>query len=288
MKQFVITADSAADMPREYLQEKDIPVMSLSYMIDGETYEDMDGLESKEFFDRIRNGSMPTTSQVNPEQARAVFEPLVKAGKEILHIGFSSGLSGSVNSAKIAAEELMEEYKDARIIVIDTKCASMGEGLLLYKAVQMKEQGKNIDEIADWVEKNKLHVCHNVTVDDLFHLQRGGRISKATAVLGSMIKIKPIIFMDNDGKLQVVGKERGRKKSLNVLVEQMEKQFGAFENDIVMIVHGDCMEDAEYVKGLIEERFGIRNVMINDVGSVIGSHTGPGVVAVFSMGNKLQ
>ena len=162
----------------------------------------------------------------------------------------------------------------------------MGEGMLLYKAVELKEQGKSFDEIVEWVENNKLHICHDVTVDDLFHLHRGGRVSKASAIVGSMIKIKPIIHLNDEGKLIVIGKERGRKKSLMTLVDRMEEKMQGFENDIVMIVHGDAPEDAEFVKNEIVKRFGITNIMINCLGSVIGSHTGPGVVSIFYMGER--
>ena len=204
----------------------------------------------------------------------------------MLHLGFSSGLSGTYNSMRIAGEELKEEYPEAKIIIIDTLCACLGEGLLLYKALQQKASGKTIEETAKWVEENKLHICHNVTVDDLFHLHRGGRISKASAVLGSVVQIKPIIHMDENGKLQVVGKERGRKKSLNKIVDMAVEQIKGWDNDIAMITHGDCQEDAEYVAKLVRERLGIENILINNIGTVIGSHTGPGVVAVFVMGNK--
>lgn len=286
LREFVITADSTVDLSKEFLEEKGIGIISLSYMLDGVTYKDMDGLTGKEFFDKIRNGSLPTTSQVNPEEAYEAFEPIVKEGKDILHIAFSSGLSGTYNSCRMAAEELMENYPGAKVIVIDSLCASMGGGLLLYKAIELKEQGKSMEEIADWVEENKLHICHNVTVDDLFHLHRGGRVSKATAVLGTMVKIKPIIHMDNEGKLMVIGKERGRKKAISNLVDRMEKQMGDYDNSVCMITHGDCEEDALYLKSLLEERFGTREVIIHGIGSVIGSHTGPGVLAVFFMGNE--
>ena len=204
----------------------------------------------------------------------------------MLHLGFSSGLSGTYNSMRIAGEELKEEYPEAKIIIIDTLCACLGEGVLLYKALQQKASGKTIEETAKWVEENKLHICHNVTVADLFHLHRGGRISKASAVLGSVVQIKPIIHMDENGKLQVVGKERGRKKSLNKIVDMAVEQIKGWDNDIAMITHGDCQEDAEYVAKLVRERLGIENILINNIGTVIGSHTGPGVVAVFVMGNK--
>lgn len=286
MNEFVIVSDSTVDLPKEYLQSKQVPIISLSYIMDGVTYEEMDGLSHKEFFEKLRAGSLPTTSQINPEQAREALEPFAKEGKDILYIGFSSGLSGSYNSVRMAAEDLKEEYPDINIITIDSLCACMGEGLLLYKALELKEHGMSMEEIAKWVEANKLHICHNVTVDDLNHLHRGGRISKTTAVVGSMIKIKPIIHMSDEGKLVVIGKERGRKKSLVSIVDRMEKQMQGYDNDIVMITHGDCIEDAEFVKKQVEERFGIHNVMINGIGSVIGSHTGAGVVGVFFMGDK--
>lgn len=286
MNEFVIVSDSTVDLPKEYLQSKQVPIISLSYIMDGVTYEEMDGLSHKEFFEKLRAGSLPTTSQINPEQAREALESFAKEGKDILYIGFSSGLSGSYNSVRMAAEDLKEEYPDINIITIDSLCACMGEGLLLYKAFELKEHGMSMEEIAKWVEANKLHICHNVTVDDLNHLHRGGRISKTTAVVGSMIKIKPIIHMSDEGKLVVIGKERGRKKSLVSIVDRMEKQMQGYDNDIVMITHGDCIEDAEFVKKQVEERFGIHNVMINGIGSVIGSHTGAGVVAVFFMGDK--
>ena len=286
MNEFVIVSDSTVDLPKEYLQSKQVPIISLSYIMDGVTYEEMDGLSHKEFFEKLRAGSLPTTSQINPEQAREALELFAKEGKDILYIGFSSGLSGSYNGVRMAAEDLKEEYPDINIIAIDSLCACMGEGLLLYKALELKEHGMSMEEIAKWVEANKLHICHNVTVDDLNHLHRGGRISKTTAVVGSMIKIKPIIHMSDEGKLVVIGKERGRKKSLVSIVDRMEKQMQGYDNDIVMITHGDCIEDAEFVKKQVEERFGIHNVMINGIGSVIGSHTGAGVVAVFFMGDK--
>lgn len=286
MSDYVIMTDSTVDVPREYLTELEVPYIPLTYIMDGVTYEDMNGLSGKDFFDKIRAGSMPTTSQINPEQAREALLPYAKEGKDILYIGFSSGLSGSFNSVRMAMEELQEEYPDRKMIAVDSLCACMGEALLVYKAVQQKRAGKTIEETAAWVEENKLHVCHNVTIDDLFHLHRGGRVSKATAVVGSIVKIKPIIHMDNEGKLQVIGKERGRKKALHHIVEMAVEQSKGWDNDIIMITHGDCEEDAQYVAKLVEKEMGIDNIMIHCIGTVIGSHTGPGVVAVFCMGEK--
>lgn len=286
MKEFVIVTDSTTDLPKAYYEEKGVAVVSLSYIMDGVTYEDMNGLSGKEFFDKIREGTMPTTSQINPEQAKAALEPFVKEGKEVLYIGFTSGLSGSYNSVRIAAEELMEDYPDEKIVVIDSLCASMGEGLLLYKAVELKEQGKTLEEIAQWIEDNKLYICHDVTIDDLYHLHRGGRVSKTSAVVGTIIKIKPIIHVNDEGKLIVIGKERGRKKAMLSLIDRMEEKSKGFENNVVMIVHGDAQEDAEFLATEIRERFGIENIIINGIGAVIGSHTGPGVVSIFYMGER--
>lgn len=286
MKDYIITVNSTVDLPKEWLTERGVPVVPLSYTIDGETYQDMNGLSAKEFFEKLRAGKMAVTSQVNPDDAKEALRPFLEEGKDILHLGFSSALSGTLNSMRIAAEELKEEYPNQNIIVIDTLCACMGEGLLLYYALKRKAEGCSMEETAKWVEENKLHVCHNVTIDDLNHLQRGGRISKTVAVLGGMVKIKPMIHIDDKGALQVIGKERGRKKSLNNIVDKAVVQSKGWENDIIMITHGDCREDAEYVAKLVREKMGIDNILINNIGTVIGSHTGPGVAAVFCMGEK--
>lgn len=286
MRDYIITVNSTVDLPKQWLAERNVPVIPLKYTIDDEIYTDMEGLSAKEFFAKLREGKIATTSQINPEEAREYLEPFVKEGKDVLHLAFSSGLSGTCNSMRIAAEELEEEYPGAKVYIIDTICACLGEGLLLYYALKQKAEGKTIDETAKWVEENKLHICHNVTVDDLNHLYRGGRVSKTAAVLGTMIQIKPIIHMDKQGCLQVVGKERGRKKALNKIVDMAAKQIPGWENDLAMITHGDCIEDAEYVAKQVREKLGIQEVLINNIGTVIGSHTGPGVVAVFVMGNE--
>lgn len=287
MGNYLITTDNMADLPEAYIQEKGLGIMSLSYMMDGETYDRDHPLPVQEFYAKMRNGSMPTTSQVNPASAKEVFQGILKEhDMDILHIAFSSGLSGSYDSAHTAAAELEKECPGHRIVVVDSLCASMGEGLLVHKAVTNQEKGMSLDENIAWLEQNKLHLVHNFTVDDLFHLHRGGRVSKTTAVLGTMINIKPILHVDDEGHLIPVSKVRGRKKSLNTLVSSMEKQMGSYrdQNDVVFISHGDCIEDAEYVASQIRERFGIDNIVINYVGPTIGAHSGPGTVALFYLG----
>lgn len=286
MRDFVITVNSTVDMPKEWLEERDIKVVPLHYTIDGATYEDMNGLSAKEFFAKLREGKMSVTSQVNPDEAREILEPYVKEGKDILHLAFTSALSGTYNSMRLAAEELREEYPEAKIIVIDTLCACMGEGILAHYAYEMKKEGKSVEEIAQWIEENKLHVCHQVTVDDLHHLHRGGRVSKTSAIVGSMVKIKPIITVSDEGKLEVVAKERGRKKSINTIVDMAIERMEESDKDIAFVTHGDCIEEAEYLANLMKEKAGVKEVLINNIGTVIGSHTGPGVLAVFHMGNK--
>lgn len=286
MTNYVITTDTTADLPESYIKEHQLGIMSLSYTIDGETYTREHPLDVKQFYDKMRNGSMPTTSQVNPEAAKEVFLPYIKEGLDILHIAFSSSLSGTCNSVRIAAQDLMEEYPDRRIVVIDSLCASLGEGLFVHKAVTMKENGMDLDSVAKWLEENKLHIVHNFTVDDLNHLYRGGRVSKTTAFLGTVINIKPILHMDDEGHLIALSKVRGRKKALQTLVDSMEKQMGSYrnQNDIIFISHGDALADAEYIADLVKQRFGIDSLLINYISSTIGAHSGPGTIALFYMG----
>jgi len=286
MRDFVISVNSTIDMPKEWLAERGIPVLPMKYTIEGETYTDMEGLSSKEFFDRLRAGQMSVTSQVNPEEAKEFYEPFLKEGKDVLHLAFSSGLSGSYNSMVLASRDLAEEYPDAKIIVIDSLCACLGEAVLLQKVLKLREEGKNIEDIAAWVEQNKLNVCHVFTVDDLHHLQRGGSVAKAAATIGTALNVKPILFMNNAGGLEKLGKERGRKKSLNKLVELAVEKSGSWDNDIVMVTHGDCLEDAEYTASQLKEKLGVPEVYVNNIGTVIGTHTGPGIVGVFFMGEK--
>ncbi|MFR4350657.1 MAG: DegV family protein [Roseburia sp.] len=288
MKNFIITTDTTSDLPADYVDAHQLGMLSLTYTLGGDTYSWERPLPVKDFYNRMREGSLPTTSQANPEEAALLFERIIREqDADILHIAFSSGLSGSYNSCRIAAEELAEKYPDHKIVIVDSLCASLGEGLLVHKAVTMRENGASLDEVVTWLEENKLHLTHNFTVDDLFHLYRGGRVSKAAAFVGTMINLKPILHVDNEGHLIPLSKVRGRKKSLMALVDAMEQQVGSWKdkNDIIFISHGDCEEDAQFVADLIKKRMGYDSFLINYVGPTIGSHTGPGVVALFYMGD---
>ena len=287
MSEYVITTDNNSDLPEEYLKDHGVGCMYLSYSMDGKNYTHGNFLPEHEFYESMRNGSMPTTAQVNPENAKALLEPYLKEGKDILHIAFSSGLSGTYNSSRIAAEELMEEYTDRRIIVVDSLSASLGQGLLVWLAQQKKELGQTLEDVADWVEKNKLKMVHLFTVDDLNHLYRGGRVSRTTAIVGSMLNIKPVLHVDNEGKLTAIGKVRGRKKALQELVKLMDEKIGSFgaDCDTIFISHGDCEQDAQYVAAKVKEKYNIKNIIINQVGATIGAHSGPGTMALFFVGD---
>ncbi|WP_418715279.1 DegV family protein [Blautia hydrogenotrophica] len=288
MRDYVITTDNNSDLPESYYTEHGVGCTYLSYTMDGQHYSHENFLPVKEFYDRMRKGSMPTTAQVNPEDARALIEPYLKAEKDVLHIAFSSGLSGSYNSARIAGEELQEEYPDRRIVVIDSLAASLGQGLLVYLAQKKKEEGKTMDEVAQWVMEHRLNMVHTFTVDDLNHLYRGGRVSKTTAVVGGVLNIKPVLHVDDEGKLIPVGKVRGRKKSLLALVDMMEEKLGNYKNscDTIFISHGDCEQDAQFVVDKIKEKYPIKTVLMNHVGATIGAHSGPGTVALFFVGEN--
>ena len=288
MKEFVFVTDTTTDLPRDYVEKHHLYMMSLPYTLEGTSYTWEKPMPVKDFYDKMRAGSLPTTSQANPEEAALLYESILKDNDvDILHIAFSSGLSGSFNSCRIAAADVCEKYPDHRIVVVDSLAATLGQGLLVYKAVQLKEAGKSLDEVAAWVEENKYHLVHNFTVDDLFHLHRGGRLSKTAAIVGTMINLKPVLHVDDEGHLVMLSKVRGRKKSLIGLVDCMEKQLGDWKdkNDIIFISHGDCPEDAQFVADLIKERFGYENFMIDYIGATIGAHSGPGTVALFYLGD---
>lgn len=285
---FVITTDTCCDLPKTYLEENGVDIVTLYYNMNNVAYGGKLEMDVKEFYDRMRSGEMPTTMAANPEELQEMFEKYLKDGKDVLHLAFSSELSSSYNNAAIVARDLNENYKDHKVIVIDTLSASLGQGLVVHKALELRKQGKSVEETSEWVEANKLHFCHQFTVDDLNHLYRGGRVSKLTAIAGTLIQIKPILHVDNEGKLIPIGKTRGRKKALQALVDNMERTIGSYrdKNDVVFISHGDALEDAQYVEKLVKERFGIENFLIHTVSPTIGSHSGPGTIALFYMGDR--
>ena len=283
---FIILTDSGSDLTKEMARELQVQIMPLLYTLEGEDPKPGDEVDIKDFYQQLRSGKSAKTSAANYEDLMGTLEPIAAQGSDVLYIAFSSGLSSTAGTATLVAGELSEKYPERKIYVVDSLSASLGHGLLVYLAARQRAEGKSIDDVRDYVEENKLHICHNVTVDDLHHLHKGGRVSKATAIVGTMVKIKPIIHVDNEGKLQVIAKERGRKRSLNKIVEMAAERAKGWDNDIVMVTHGDCIEEAEYVAELAKEKLGAKEVLINNIGTVIGSHTGPGVVAIFYMGEE--
>ncbi|MDO4317174.1 MAG: DegV family protein [Lachnospiraceae bacterium] len=286
MSDYFISTDSTYDMPESYREEHNLLVHPLFYTINDSVYGGEHDMDIKEFYARLRKGEIATTMATNLEDAAARFRAVLERGGDILHIGFSSALSSSYNNAAVAAAELQKEFPERKIRCIDSLCASMGQGLLVHYAVQKRAEGMPIDELADWLEENKLHFCHQFTVDDLHFLQRGGRISKTVAVLGTMINVKPVLHVDNEGRLVPLKNVRGRRKALTALVDNMAEQIPGFRNDTIFISHGDCEEDARFVGKLVSERFGITDIRYNYVSPTIGSHSGPGTVALFFVGKE--
>lgn len=287
MKPFIITTDSASDLPKNYLKNYNLYIEPLYYTLQDVCYGGNKNLDYTTFYQRMRDGEMPITNAIIPEHMSTGLRPYLEQGYDILHIAFSSALSASCQNAIIAANELMEEFPNSKIVVVDSLSASLGQGLIVHKALQLQKTGKTMEEIVEWIEHNKDNVCHYFTVDDLNHLYRGGRISKTRAVIGSIINVKPILHVNKEGKLIAHSTVRGRKKALTTLVDKMEKALSGFEkeNDVVFISHGDCLEDAEFVASLIKERFNIKEVIIGYISPTIGAHAGPGTVALFFLGN---
>ncbi len=285
-RKFAIVTDSSCDFPEDYYREHGVACVKLGFMMDGVVYEGEDGqsIDIKRFYQALRGGSMPTTFQISAEQAKHAIEPLVKEGKDVLVVAFSSGLSGTAGSFAVAARELSEQYKGRKILVVDSLCASLGEGLFVDYIVKKADTGASIEETRDYAEGLKQHICHVFTVDNLFHLKRGGRVSAATAVVGSILKIKPVLHVDEKGHLIPIGKEMGRKKSISALVDRMKELSTLEADDPIFISHGDCMEDVEFLIKLIREQFGDRTFYVHYVGSVIGTHSGAGTLALFFRG----
>lgn len=284
----ILFTDSCCDLPISFVNENNIQVMPIIVNINGEDIPDDLGksISHKDFYSLIRNGKLPKTSQVNVDTFERNFKKYVREGYSIIYIGFSSALSGCVNSARLAKEIIDEEIKDADITIVDTKSASMGLGLLVYYAANMLKEGKSKEDIVNWLENNKLKVNHWFTVDDLNHLKRGGRVSSTVAIVGTMLSIKPIMHVDNEGRLIPISKVKGRKKAIKVLCDKLKEKILDSENQTVFISHGDCIQEAENLKGLILSEVKVKEIIINNIGPAVGSHSGPGTLALFFIGNS--
>lgn len=289
MRDYILMTDSCCDMTAQMAEELDLTVLPLSLEMGGATYRNyLDGREIgfSDFYRRARAGELATTSAISVGDFEAAMRPVLESGKDILCLCFSSALSTTYQSAVIAAQEMQEAYPEGKVYVVDTLCASLGQGLLVYLCAQQKQAGKSLEELRDYAEATKGSVCHWFTVDDLNHLKRGGRISAATALFGSMLSIKPVLHVDDGGHLVAVSKSRGRRASLTALVDRMEQTAIEPAKQTVFISHGDCLEDAQFVAGEIRRRMGVEDIRINYIGPVIGNHAGPGTVALFFVGTK--
>ncbi len=283
MNDYVLLTDSASDLPLSLVQDLDIGIIPMKYTVNENLCIDKN-TDIKNFYDMLRGKAASSTTQVNTEEFFEFFEKYLKEGKDILYIGFPLSLSGMFNCATNAAKELSEVYPERKIILVDSMSASIGQGILVYYAAMMKKSGSKIEEVKNWVDENKLRACHWFTVDDLHHLKRGGRISPATAVVGSILNVKPLLSMNNEGDIYVFGKVRGRKNTLDLMSSKIEN-LSLHENQ-VFVGHGDCIEDAKYVVNKISSIVPRINVHTVYLGPIIGTHTGPGTVALAFMGNS--
>ena len=289
MKNFVLVCDSACDLPNDLKKELDVDTISLVCNFKGKDYFD-DGvsLSTDEFYQGIREGEMPTTSQINSFRFVEFFSPYAEKGVDVLYLAFSSHLSGTYSSAVTAREELSEKYPDFNLQIVDTRSASLGYGLLVYTCANMKKEEKSLEEVMTFAEENKFNLHHIFTVDDLNHLKRGGRVSATSAVLGSILGIKPVLYMPCDGSLQNFSKARGRKAALKELIDTTARHIKDAENQRIFICHSQCIEDANWLAGELKEKFNVKDVYISSIGVVIGSHTGIGTVAVFFYGDNRE
>lgn len=275
-------------MPESYFSEHDVDVIRFGFMMDGTSYSGEEGAEidTHEFYERVRKGAMPTTYQINEDVAKAHMERHVREGKDVLAVVFSGGLSGTAECFRRAAQALNEEYPDRKVLACDSLCASMGQGLFLDYAVRKADAGAGLQETFDYLESIKQNMCHYFTVDNLFHLKRGGRVSGATAVLGTLLSIKPLLYVDPEGHLISLSKVVGRKKSIRWMAEKIREMQAMGPDDPIFISHGDCPEDAELLAGMVREDFPGHEITINSIGPVIGTHSGPGTLAIFFFGKQ--
>ncbi|MBQ2318675.1 MAG: DegV family protein [Clostridia bacterium] len=289
MNNFRIFTDSSCDLPAELATELELTVINLSLVAEGKTYVNyLDGREIgfHEYYEMLRNGLQAKTTAANVDSFEGPFEEALKEGDDVLYLGFSSGLSGTYNAGRLVAEELSAKYPDRKIYAVDTLCASLGQGLLVYLAANLKKEGKTIEEIRDWVEANKHSMSHLFTVDDLHHLHRGGRVSKTTAIVGSVLGMKPLMHADENGCLSKTGVARGRKASIEALFKRMKETAIDPENQVIFISHGDCIDDANYLADKIRSELKVKDIVINFIGPVIGTHSGPGTLALFFLASE--
>lgn len=282
---FQIITDSCCDFPTPMYGQLGLTFVPLTVEFRGNTFDDKNDDTLKDMYQGLRAGEVAKTSAVNPSRWSQAMEKALAAGKDVLVLAFSSGLSTTYQSAVIAAEELKDAYPDRKIQVIDTLCASMGQGLLVWYAFKKRDEGLSLDEVAQWVLDNRLHLCHWFTVDDLMYLKRGGRISAATALVGTMLQIKPLLHVDDEGHLINMTKTRGRKAAIDAMVKKAQELGAGYDNSTMFISHGDCLSDAEYLSRQLKEKCGVKDVVISYVGAVIGSHSGPGTLALFFLGS---
>lgn len=286
---FDIITDSTANLPEEIIDEYNIKIISVSYIIGGKEYPGYEKGKKprlKEFYDAMRRGEVATTAQMSRETCRNVFEAPLKEGRDFIYIGFSSALSGMLNTALCVADELRKEYPERKFYVIDSRAASMGQGLLVYYAAVARQEGKDIDEVKASVEEKVPKLCHWFTVDDLKYLKRGGRISSATALVGTLMGIKPILHVDDEGRIVSVGKVRGRRNSIEEVFKRMKERCLDTENQMIFIAHSDCENDAKYLESLVRSEYKVKDVKIGYIDAVIGAHSGPGTLAVFFLGSQ--
>ena len=286
MSQYQIITDSGCDLPKDKLEQLGVTLVPLTVNFRGENLDDSVDKGIKTLYDGFRAGEAATTSAINPSRWAAAMEPVLQQGKDVLVITFSSGLSTTYQSAVIAANELQENYPQRQIKVVDSLCASLGQGLLVWYACQKQSQGLSLSDLAAWLEENRMRLCHWFTVDDLMYLKRGGRVSATTALLGTMLNIKPVLHVDNEGHLINVAKTRGRKAAIDALAAKAAQQGLPGRNELMYICHGDCLEDAEYLAKKLKETTEVKEVFIGYTGAVIGSHSGPGTLAVFFLGSE--
>ncbi len=286
MNPYQIITDSGCDLPLQMRQQLDIEMVSLTLLFRGQEKQDSVGDDIRQLYAALRDGEAASTAAVNPDGWRSAMEPALEAGKDVLVLAFSSGLSTTYQSAVIAAGELEEKYPQRRIRVVDTRSASLGQGLLVWYACQKRDEGMTLEELANWTEKNKFNLCHWFTVDDLMYLKRGGRVSAATALVGTMLGIKPVLHMDDAGHLINVSKVRGRKAAIEALAEKLGQLGLPGQNKKVFICHGDCLEDAQRLEAILKEKYGVEEAFIGYTGAVIGSHSGPGTLALFFLGEN--